>query len=95
MPAIADWSNSGVALISSRAGLFTLDANLNAVRVPGGNQIGPGWLGFSEGTNPSTGEMVLTGQGGLFLAVDFSAPGTALVAAGNNSKAKFLIQIFA
>jgi hypothetical protein len=70
MPAIADWLESDVALVSTRAGLFSLDANLDAAPIPGGNQIGLGWLGFSSGTNPSTGEIILTGQGGLFLAVD-------------------------
>jgi hypothetical protein len=70
MPAIADWPESGVALVSTHAGLFSLDANLEVAPIPGGSQIGLGWLEFSNGTNPSTGEMILTGQGGVFLAVD-------------------------
>jgi hypothetical protein len=33
MPAIADWPESGVALVSTRAGLFSLNANLDFVPV--------------------------------------------------------------
>ncbi|MEK9278066.1 hypothetical protein MTR72_00220 [Bradyrhizobium sp. ISRA442] len=70
MAEIADWPESAVALVSTRAGLFSLDANLNATPVAGGDHIGLGWLGFSKGANPATGEMILTGRYGLFLAVD-------------------------
>lgn len=70
MAEIADWPESAVALVSTRAGLFSLDANLNATPVAGGDHIGLGWLGFSNGANPATGEMILTGRYGLFLAVD-------------------------
>jgi hypothetical protein len=70
MPDIADWPESGVALVSTRAGVFSLDADLNAKPAAGGDQIGLGWLRFSNGTNPATGEMILLGRGGFFLAVD-------------------------
>jgi hypothetical protein len=70
VPDIADWPESGVALVSTQAGVFSLEANLNAKPVAGGDQIGLGWLRFSNGTNPATGEMIMTGRGGLFLAVD-------------------------
>jgi hypothetical protein len=69
-PALKDWPESGVALVSTREGLFTLDADLNASPVESGNLIGLGWLDAANGTNPGTGDMVLTGSRGLFLAVD-------------------------
>jgi hypothetical protein len=69
-PEVADWPESAAALVATRNGLFALDADLNAIQVSGGDQIGLGWLGFANGTNPGTGEMVLTGSRGLFLAVD-------------------------
>jgi len=68
--ALSDWPVSGVALALSRDGLFVVDAELKSHRVMGGELIQLGWLQFSNGTNPSTGEMVLTNNSGLFLAVD-------------------------
>lgn len=66
---IADWPEAGVALASTRTGIYALDRDLNATPVPGGDRIGPTYLEFSVGTNPGTGEMVLSGSAGLFLAV--------------------------
>jgi hypothetical protein len=73
MQKIADWPDAGVALVSTRSGLFTLDADLVAKPIQGGGAIevsSP--LSPFTGINPSTGEMVLTGTHALFLAVDTS-----------------------
>ncbi|MCK9915122.1 hypothetical protein MXD81_38775 [Microbacteriaceae bacterium K1510] len=67
---LVDWPESGVALALSRDGLFALDADLKPYRVSGGEMIQLGWLPFANGTNPGTGEMVLTNASGLFLAID-------------------------
>jgi hypothetical protein len=69
-PDVADWPDSGVALVSTRAGLFTLDADLKASPVLGGDNVSFGRLNPMTGVNPATGEMVLTGHRALFLAVD-------------------------
>ena len=69
-PALADWPSAGVALISTRDGVFALDANLTAMPIPGGDRVGLEWLDFSVGVNPGTGEMVLMSRSGLFVAVD-------------------------
>lgn len=68
--AVKDWPESKVALISTRDGLFVLDDNLQASPVTNDNLVDLGFLGFANGTNPSTGEMVLTAERGLYLAVD-------------------------
>lgn len=72
MQTIADWPDSGVALIATRSGLFSLDADLAAKPVPGGAALETSSSIQSPftGIDPSTGEMVLTGQHALFLAVD-------------------------
>jgi hypothetical protein len=67
---LADWPSAGVALISTRDGVFALDANLTAMPIPGGDRVGLEWLDFSVGVNPGTGEMVLMSRSGLFVAVD-------------------------
>jgi hypothetical protein len=67
---LKDWRESGVALISTRDGVFALDQNLNAIPIAGGNLIDLNSLNFAVGTNPATGEMVLNAKSGLFLAVD-------------------------
>src|SRR5271166_5454447 len=69
-PKIADWPESGVALVSTRAGLFTLDSDLKATLILGGDNVSFGRLNPATGVNPATGEMVLTGSRALFLAVD-------------------------
>jgi hypothetical protein len=69
MPDIADWLESGVALVSTRSGLFALDSDLVTKPVLGGDKVGYVWRTFT-GINPGTGEMVLTGAHALFLAVD-------------------------
>ena len=70
--ALKDWPESKVALISTRDGLFVLDDNLKASRVTNGNLVGLSFLDFANGTNPGTGEMVLTAERGLYLAIDSS-----------------------
>jgi hypothetical protein len=72
MQTIADWPDAGVALIATRSGLFSLDADLAAKPIPGRGapDISPPILSPFTGINPSTGEMVLTGGHALFLAVD-------------------------
>jgi hypothetical protein len=67
---IADWPDSRVALVSTRAGLFTLDSDLRATSVLGGDNVSFGRLNPMTGVNPATGEMVLTGHRALFLAID-------------------------
>ena len=69
-PQIADWPESRVALVSTHIGLFTLDADLKATPIFGGDNVGFGGLNPATGVNPATGEMVLTGSRALFLAVD-------------------------
>lgn len=69
-PQLWDWAESGVAVASTHQGLFVLDAHLNASRVSGGEIMGLGWLPFANGTNPGTGDLVLTAKRGVFLAVD-------------------------
>jgi hypothetical protein len=69
-PDIADWPDSRVALISTQIGLFTLDADLKASPVLGGDNVSFGRLNPMTGVNPATGEMMLTGHRALFLAVD-------------------------
>jgi hypothetical protein len=68
--ALKDWPESKVALISTRDGLFVLDANLQASPVTNGKLVDLSFLGFANGTNPGTGEMVLTAKRSLYLAVD-------------------------
>jgi hypothetical protein len=70
LPEITDWPESGVALVSTRAGLFTLDSDLKATPVVGGDSVSFGRGNPLTGVNPATGEMVLTGARALFLAVD-------------------------
>ena len=71
MQTISDWPEAGVGLISTRSGLFILDADLVAKPIQGGDAVEelPGYSPFT-GVNLSTGEMVLTGRRALFLAVD-------------------------
>jgi hypothetical protein len=70
LPDVIDWPESGVALVSTRAGLFTIDSDLKATPVLGGDAVSFGWLNPATDVNPATGEMVLTGSRALFLAVD-------------------------
>jgi len=70
LPDVTDWPESGVALLSTRAGLFTIDSDLKAMPVLGGDTVSFGRLNPATGVNPATGEMVLTGSRALFLAVD-------------------------
>ncbi len=67
---VKDWPESKVALISTRDGLFVLDETLQASPVSNGKLVELNFLGFANGTNPGTGEMVLTAKRGLYLAVD-------------------------
>lgn len=69
-PSFADWPESGVAILSTVNGVFALDANLQVLSVAGGERIGTQPLDFPVGVNPSSGEMVINGERGLFLLVD-------------------------
>lgn len=77
-PQLADWPQAGVALVATRAGVFSLDRDLNARPVLGGDQIDLGGLDFAHGTMASTGDLILTGRNGVFLAVDGRGGGAAL-----------------
>jgi hypothetical protein len=68
-PVFADWPAAGVALASSKDGIFAMDKGLKVAPVQGGDRVGFGWLDFSNGINLTTGDMILTGRRGLFLAV--------------------------
>ena len=72
MQTIADWPDSSVALVATRSGVFSLDADLTVNPIPGSGTLQASSVIPSPftGINPSTGEMVLTGRHALFLAVD-------------------------
>jgi len=70
LPDVTDWPESGVALVSTRLGLFALDSDLKATPVLGGEAVSFGGLNPATGVNRATGAMVLTGSRALFLAVD-------------------------
>ncbi len=67
---LLDWPRAGVALIVTRDGIFALDADLKANPVTHGDQVRLGPLSVSTGFVEATGEPVLSGRQGLFMAVD-------------------------
>jgi hypothetical protein len=67
---MVDWPSAHLALISTKRGIFSLDANLVAKPVAGGDLVGA-WLGKTfTGVNPGNGDMLITGQSGIFQAVN-------------------------
>ena len=73
-PAITDWPEAGVALVSTKSGMFVLDGDLHAESVAGGEQVGfSGWWSVVRPIAAANAtELVLTATPGLFLAVDSS-----------------------
>ena len=69
-PQFADWPTAGMALVATKAGVYALDRDLNATPVPGDDRIDLFGLHFAHGEMASTGDMILTGHRGVFLAVD-------------------------
>lgn len=80
---LIDWAGSGVALATTGKGLFTLDAVLNAAPVAGGDHVGrSNFLVPFAGVSPGTGDVVIVGDQGLFLAVDTARQGVDACAEG-------------
>ena len=78
---LIDWTPSAVALANTSKGLFTLDATLNALPIPGGGHVGSSnFLVSFAGVSPGTGDVVIVGGRGLFLAVDTARNGDAACA---------------
>jgi hypothetical protein len=69
-PQFADWPDAGIAIVVAVNGVFALDGELNATPMPGGDRIGYFIYDTLLGANPATGEFVLSGRRGIFLAVD-------------------------
>jgi hypothetical protein len=71
-PAVADWPEAGVAVLSTKSGMFVLDRNLNAEAISGGIQLGfAGWRSPVQPLPSANGtELLLTARPGLFLLID-------------------------
>jgi len=69
-PEFIDWPAAGVALASTKRGLFVVSREWNASEIPGGDQVELGFGGERWETNMATGEIILIGRRGLFLAVE-------------------------
>jgi hypothetical protein len=67
---LVDWPKAGTALAATKFGVFVLDQNLNARPILGGDRLELGWLDFNHGEIFETGELILSGHSGVFLAVD-------------------------
>ena len=66
-PSFTDWPTAKMALVATQAGIFVLDRNLQATPVLSGDQVDDvAGLGEIEGS----GDMVLAGRRGVFVAVD-------------------------
>lgn len=66
-PSFADWPTAKMALVATQAGIFVLDRNLQATPILGDDQVEDvATLGEIEGS----GDMVLSGRRGVFVAVD-------------------------
>jgi hypothetical protein len=77
LPALqfADWPEAGVALAATQRGIFVIDQDLNAVSIPGGDQVDLGSRITWTVPNPNTGEPVLVGNRGMFIAIDTNHSG--------------------
>ena len=75
LPQFADWPGAGVTLASTAAGIFGLDRDLSAVPIPGSDRVDLGWLPVAPGRIPATGDLILNGRRGVFLAVDTNQAG--------------------
>jgi hypothetical protein len=71
-PAITDWPEAGVAILSTKIGVYVVDRNLNAAPVRGGDQVGfqGWWLAPRPVLSAGATELVLTAKSGLFVVVD-------------------------
>ncbi len=68
---IFDWVASKVALFNSMSGLYAVNSDLKAVAIAGGEAVGSSYPGAPGAvTMPGTGELLLPGKRGLFLAID-------------------------
>jgi hypothetical protein len=67
---LVDWPKAGTALAATKFGVFVLDQSLNARPILGGDRLELGWLDFNHGEMFETGELILSGHSGIFLAVD-------------------------
>jgi hypothetical protein len=74
-PEFADWPPAGVALVLTGDGVFAIDKELNASLVTGGDQVESG-DGRIQGIDTATGDVILAGKRGLFLAVDGRSSGS-------------------
>lgn len=74
-PVFADWPKAGAALVATKSGVFVLDRDLKATPILGGDQIDLIGGDFTHGDVASTGDMILDGHRGVFLAVDGQGPG--------------------
>jgi hypothetical protein len=77
-PQLAEWHNAGVVLASTKLGIFVLDRELDARPIPGGDQVDLGGLDFAHGEMASTGDLVLSGDRSVFLAVSGKGQGSAV-----------------
>jgi hypothetical protein len=77
-PEIVDWPEAGIALTATKIGIFALDRDLNATPIPGGDRIDLFGLDFAHGQVARTGDIIVTGHRGIFLAVDSRRAGGAL-----------------
>jgi hypothetical protein len=84
-PQLADWPEAGVALAAVDNAIYAVDRDLEARPVPGGRAIRTDWTTlFDSGSLPETGDKVLTGRNGLFLAVDTQLSGPEACAGPGN-----------
>jgi hypothetical protein len=68
---MVDWPHAGLAAVSTRDGIFILVKDLKATQVAGTNRAFS--LSFTSkplGENPGTGELMISGNQGLFLIAD-------------------------
>jgi hypothetical protein len=68
----ADWPEAGLALASTRQGLLAIDRDLRWMPVEGAEEGGFHFGGPPFGTVPSTGDLLLSRSGDLYLAIDES-----------------------
>ncbi len=65
-----DWPTARVALVSTQAGMLIVDRDLQATSILGGDQVENTGPSLSAGEIDGTGDLILIGRAGVFLAVD-------------------------
>lgn len=65
-----DWPSTDVALASRPAGIFVVDNDLHVTPILGGDEVENVGTGLVQGEIEGTGDMILDGRRGVFLAVD-------------------------